>query len=233
METRETERSPKEAANLNGIRRKLRSQRGVTIVFALVIFLIMALFSYVMVNASLTAVQGAGQFDQQAYSSTRSVAFMIRDALKKYPKFTVTDGRWENSSQTSSLLEESSFSYLYIKNQLQNPAPSVWKIKDVPNNENLKKAKEKFGVVEVTITASTVIVGAYPSITVQLQHWDYDKDNPSGYDNTKPSNYKMTVVFTATRLAEVSLSGPNSTDVLFFDSTTGTDIKMTAQQGVS
>ncbi len=231
METREAERSPKEAANLNGIRRKLRSQRGVTVVFALVIFLIMALFSYVMVNASLTAVQGAavGQFDQQAYSSTRSVAFMIRDTLEAYHDFKVTDGAWDNNftaspSDTFYVLRD------YIKNQLQSGGASVWKIKDIPNDEELKKAKEKFGVVEATITASAVSDGACPSITVQLQHWDYDESKSDGYDNTKPSNYKMTVVFTATEGAALSPPEPDSPSVY---NVTFRNATMTARQGVS
>ena len=65
------------------MRRKLQNQNGVTIVFALVIFLIMALFSYVMVNASLTAVHSAdaSRMDEQAYVSVRSAALLLRKEL--------------------------------------------------------------------------------------------------------------------------------------------------------
>lgn len=203
METREAERSPKEAANLNGIRRKLRSQRGVTVVFALVIFLIMALFSYVMVNASLTAVQGAnaGHFDQQAYSSTRSVAFMIRDALKAYPQFTVADnGQWNHDIVSSS-------SYLYaisdcIKNQINQGRTSVWQITTTTD-----KVNEKFGVVKVKMKPD------FPSIIVELEHFDREESTTS--------NYKMTVTITG------DISETNSNMVSFQNAT------MTAQQGVS
>ena len=84
VETREAGRSPKEAGNLNEIRRKLRSQRGVTVVFALVIFLIMALFSYVMVNASLTAVQGANasRVDEQAALSVASASRVLQQKIQ-------------------------------------------------------------------------------------------------------------------------------------------------------
>ena len=188
METRETERSPKEAANLNGIRRKLRSQRGVTVVFALVIFLIMALFSYVMVNASLTAVQGAaaGQFDQQAYLSTRSVAFMIYNTLKQY-NFTVTDdGVWTN--ETTGV---DTFAPLY---QLQNQfgKTSVWKITGTGLSDEVK---QKFGVVKVKMKPD------FPSVIVELEHFDRAESTTS--------NYKMTVTITGT------VSPPDSNTVTF------------------
>ena len=205
---------------MNGIRRKLRSQRGVTVVFALVIFLIMALFSYVMVNASLTAVQGAavGQFDQQAYSSTRSVAFMIRDALKEYPDFKQTDAGWERRFSVSpTVAEQSDYRYKiagYIENQLNasTPTPSVWQIGD---ND---KVKEKFGVVRVTMVPN--LNDTPPGIIIKLEHWD---------NAESVSNYKMTVKINGKYIT----SDDSDTYFSFWDKTPGTDIEMTAQQGVS
>lgn len=186
---------------MNGIRRKLRSQRGVTVVFALVIFLIMALFSYVMVNASLTAVQGAavGQFDQQAYSSTRSVAFMIYNTLKQYD-FTVTDGEWINTTTDT-------LSPLYREIgdvQSQFGVTSVWTITGTGVSDEVT---QKFGVVKVKMKPD------FPSIIVELEHFDRAESTTS--------NYKMTVTITGT------VSPPNSNAVTFQNAT------MTAQQGVS
>ena len=56
--------------------RKLRQERGASVVFALVIFLIVTLFSWTMVNGALTAAQNASmqREEEQAYLSVTSAA---------------------------------------------------------------------------------------------------------------------------------------------------------------
>ena len=186
------------------IRRKLRSQRGVTVVFALVIFLIMALFSYVMVNASLTAVQGAhaSQVDEQAALSTSSVAFIIRDAMEAYPEFTVTNGVWANTTTGVPISGQFSSLRHYVDNQLQKNEPSVWRITNVSN-----EVKEKFGFVRVTMDAN------FPAIIVRLEHCDYDKSKDDGYNSNSPSNYNMTVTITGT-------VSPTDSNVVTFQNST-------------
>lgn len=216
METREAERSPKEAANLNGIRRKLRSQRGVTVVFALVIFLIMALFSYVMVNASLTAVQGAyaSRVDEQAALSVASASRVIQRAIEdndlprklqyvsKSGWYTVGD--IPSSPVISSLLDD-------IRRALNGATPAPTLTLSTQSTEEHKKITDALGNITITLTAENrdkvtdaynpprVILnfhkdGAIPyfsNTVITFDHFDiqYDEmNNPSSYTVT---SFKM------------------------------------------
>lgn len=203
---------------MDEIRRKLRARDGVTVIFALVIFLIMTLFSYVMVNASLTAVQGAyaGQFDQQAYLSTRSVAFMIRDALGAYPKFTKTDEGWRNADLESVILTPATnphlyhIAYDYILPEFRKGVHSAvsWQVADTGG----ATVKEKFGVVKVTMEPN--LDNDPPSVILKLEH----------LDSAGNSNYKMTVTMKG---QYVTPPEPDTPYVSF------SSAEMTAQQGIS
>lgn len=61
---------------MTNCRRKLKSQRGVTMIFALVIFLITVLFGMTMINGALTAAQNAGlqHVEEASYLGVTSAA---------------------------------------------------------------------------------------------------------------------------------------------------------------
>lgn len=154
------------------MRRKLQNQNGVTIVFALVIFLIMALFSYVMVNASLTAVHSAdaSRMDEQAYLSVRSAALLLRNELKKYPNFllTVTNGEetWTSPNEDKAIIRE------IIKPALESGSFSS----NLTVEGGEPKIAEAFGIVKMTITKKESTNFDKISLIVTLSHPDYNME---------------------------------------------------------
>ncbi|MBQ9492765.1 MAG: hypothetical protein IJR54_03415 [Oscillibacter sp.] len=172
---------------MNEIRRKLRARNGVTVVFALVVFLIMALFSYVMVNASLTAAQGvrASQVDEQAYLSVRPAATMIRKA--------VTDSQITFQVNPTGSISWNSGNDIIRKillDSLNQPEQSfTWKVKGTTSDNDLNKAiEETFGEVKFTVTAKKTVPLTYtypgtdPPVSISLQAPVFTVRFKSGYN---------------------------------------------------
>ena len=176
------------------IRRKLRSQRGVTMVFALVIFLIMALFSYVMVNASLTAVQGANasRVDEQAALSVASASRVLQRAIQlELPNVKYTTS-W--TSDNGALPSEGTLRR-YIVDALNGTSTDNLLLNVSPASGDNTDVTDKIGKVTVSISAENGNVtgpdwprlilnfskdGAYYSNTVITLHCVSDNaENPS------------------------------------------------------
>lgn len=66
------------------LKQKLRSSSGVTIVFALAIFLVTSVFCLILVNGALTATLNANdqRLNEQAYLSARSAAKLLQSAVE-------------------------------------------------------------------------------------------------------------------------------------------------------
>lgn len=71
------------------IKNKLKSESGVSILFALLLMLVVAMVSVVMVNASLTAVKrtSAKKDNQQISISLDSAALLLRDRISRNSEY--------------------------------------------------------------------------------------------------------------------------------------------------
>ncbi|MBR0283069.1 MAG: hypothetical protein IJQ81_16020 [Oscillibacter sp.] len=101
--------------------RKLRQERGASAAFALAIFLIAALFSFTMVEGSLTAAQNAymQHEEEQAYLSVTSAARLFcREAAVQMPFEIHVPGA-----------DDASFNWAYYWQKFSElPPDSAWKI---------------------------------------------------------------------------------------------------------
>ena len=91
----------------DGARRKLANRRGATMVFALAVFGVLAMFCAEMVIVSLNALHGSVLLRdaEKTYSSVSAAARLIQSSLRDAPemKFTLTDAaagsyEWESES---------------------------------------------------------------------------------------------------------------------------------------
>lgn len=119
------------------IKNKLKSESGVSILFALLLMLVVAMVSVVMVNASLTAVKrtSAKKDNQQVSISLDSAAMLLRDQMKNDLGYSM----YYDSESSSYQLDAS-----YNENTFQ---PEIKKISEAYKNDMLQNCTGDFKVV--------------------------------------------------------------------------------------
>lgn len=117
------------------IQNKLKSESGVSILFALLLMLVVAMVSVVMVNASLTAVKrtSAKKDNQQVSISLDSAALLMRDKIKNDVGYSLS---YENDSY---ILDS-----FYNENPFQ---PEIKKISEAYKNDMLQDCRGDFTVL--------------------------------------------------------------------------------------
>ena len=139
------------------VKRKLRENRGVTFVFALVVFLIATMVSCQIAESSLHTflVVSASVGEDQAYLSTHSAALFLRESLRNQEFLYLSNsGRWERGlSGNPSSDQFAQFAHgLWIEAlNADEPMELTW---TVEGDEEIRKA---LGEIRLVVTAENKI----------------------------------------------------------------------------
>ena len=138
---------------MDGVKRKLASRQGVTFVFAMVVFLILATFSAELMTASIAALQDSVLLrdSEKAYASVNSVARLIQESLKAAPdmKFAEKEGKgwtWESLSKPENKIVQE---ILIAALNAAKPMKFRWSVK----SDGWPELEDAFTDVLLTVTA--------------------------------------------------------------------------------
>lgn len=164
------------------IQNKLKSESGVSILFALLLMLVVAMVSVVMVNASLTAVKrtSAKKDNQQVSISLDSAALLMRD------KISSDDG------------------YTLIKKATSEDSYSIVPAEvDSAFRDEIQKISSAYAKVANTEEPLNNCTGEFKIVTTVENNSDTVKVN---YEATKMDNGSARVLFTLSEGEDVSQS---------------------------
>ena len=167
---------------MGGVKRKLASRQGATLVLALVVFLILTMFSAELTLGSLTALQDSVLLrnSEKAYASVNSAARLIQNSLRNSDaEFIEEHGRWRSAYENKDAVVQS------ILLDALNAADGgrvelIWRVK----SDGWSELEDAFTDVPLTVTAEYRTDEALadfvndnspckPTVTIRFRHPDY------------------------------------------------------------
>ena len=166
---------------MDGVKRKLASRQGVTLVLALVVFLIVTMFSAELAVGLLTAVQDSVLLrnSEKAYASVNSAARLIQNSLRNSDaEFIEEHGRWRSAYENKDAIVQNIL--LDALNADADPIKLVWRVK----SDGWPELEDAFTDFPLTVTAEYRTDEALadfvngnspckPTVTIRFRHPDY------------------------------------------------------------